>query len=106
MLLAEIGRGATLVAGFFWGLWLLPLGYPVMKSGAFPRVLGALLILGGFSLLTNLSLAVLTGRGIPMILVLDVGERLFVVWLLVKGVRVPSTDSPLTTSTPPLEGTP
>ena len=105
MLLAELGRAAALVAGLFWGLWLLPLGYLVMKSGAFPRVLGALLILGGLSLLANLFLAVLTGRGASLLLVLDVGELFFVVWLLVKGASVPPTASPLP-PTPRLEGTP
>jgi Domain of unknown function (DUF4386) len=100
MPMAEIGRGATLVAGMFWGLWLVPLGFLVMKSAALPRVIGALLIVGGFSLPANLSLAILTGRGVPFLLVLDAGEVFFVVWLLVKGAMVPPTGSPLAASTP------
>jgi len=104
MLLVEMQGSATLVAVLFWGLWLSPLGYVVMKSGSFPRVLGAFLILGGSSLLANVSLAVLTGRGVKLILVLDVGELFFVVWLLVKGAGARPADSPLTTA-PPVEGT-
>jgi Domain of unknown function (DUF4386) len=105
MLLVELQGSATLVAGLFWGLWLLPLGFLVMRSGSFPRVLGAFLILGGSSLLANLSLAVLTGRGVTLLLALDVGELLFVVWLLVKGVRVPSTNPRHGLSKPELPAT-
>jgi hypothetical protein len=35
------------MAMVFWGLWLLPLGYLILKSAALPRVLGVLLLLGG-----------------------------------------------------------
>lgn len=35
------------VASLFWGLWLLPFGWLVLRSGRIPRVLGLLLMLGG-----------------------------------------------------------
>lgn len=35
------------VANLFWGLWLLPFGYLVLRSGRLPRLLGVLLVLGG-----------------------------------------------------------
>ncbi len=35
------------VASLFWGLWLLPFGWLVLRSGRIPRVLGLLLVLGG-----------------------------------------------------------
>jgi hypothetical protein len=38
---------ALSMAMVFWGLWLLPLGYLILKSAALPRVLGVLLLLGG-----------------------------------------------------------
>lgn len=38
---------ALRVAMVFWGLWLLPLGHLILKSAQLPRVLGALLLLGG-----------------------------------------------------------
>jgi hypothetical protein len=38
-------RSAKLVA-IFWGLWLAPFGWLVVKSGAIPRILGVFLILG------------------------------------------------------------
>jgi hypothetical protein len=40
-------RSGLAIASLFWGLWLLPFGWLVLKSGCLPRVLGALLILGG-----------------------------------------------------------
>ena len=41
------------VAAIFWGLWLAPLGFLVVKSGAIPRILGALLMLGCLGYLAN-----------------------------------------------------
>lgn len=42
-----------LIATVFWGLWLLPFGYLVYKSGFLPKLLGVLLILGCFGYLIN-----------------------------------------------------
>lgn len=35
------------IATLFWGLWLLPFGYLILRSARLPRVLGALLMMGG-----------------------------------------------------------
>lgn len=43
-----------LVAMVFWGLWLLPLGYLVFRSGFLPKILGILLILGCMGYMVNL----------------------------------------------------
>lgn len=45
--LQRYGHGLRL-ASLFWGLWLLPFGWLVLRSGRLPRVLGVLLLLGGF----------------------------------------------------------
>lgn len=45
---------AMLFAWTFWGLWLLPFGYLVYRSGYLPRLLGALLMLGCLGYLINL----------------------------------------------------
>jgi len=37
----------------FWGLWLLPFGYLVYKSGFLPKILGILLMAGCFGYLVN-----------------------------------------------------
>ncbi|MYY43961.1 DUF4386 domain-containing protein [Elizabethkingia anophelis] len=42
-----------LIVTVFWGLWLLPFGFLVYKSGFFPKILGVLLMLGCFGYLVN-----------------------------------------------------
>ncbi len=75
-------------------VWILLLGYLVFKSGFLPRILGILLMLAGFCytvlavlffLFPNLDLT------IPGLLAF-IGESLFYLWLLIKGVNVPVTD--------------
>lgn len=44
--LRRYGYGLRL-ASLFWGLWLLPFGWLVLRSARLPRVLGLLLVLGG-----------------------------------------------------------
>ena len=77
--------GGTL-AFIFWGLWLLPLGYLVFKSGFFPRILGALLIMSGFGYVID-SFATVLGYGMNIGLLTAWGEILFILWLLIKGVN-------------------
>lgn len=42
-----------LLATIFWGLWLLPFGYLVYKSGFLPKILGVLLMLGCLGYVVN-----------------------------------------------------
>ncbi|HYK94462.1 MAG TPA: DUF4386 domain-containing protein [Candidatus Dormibacteraeota bacterium] len=96
MLAADLWRNGALLVGLFWGLWLLPLGYLVFRSGTFPKVVGALLILGGGSYLTVHFVSVLApslAGTVSYLLVGDIGELVFVVWLLVKGGRLPPSET-------------
>ena len=76
----------------FWGLWLLPFGLLVMRSGFLPRILGVLLIVNGFAYvvisLTWLLLpaygSVLFRASLPALL----GELWIMLWLLIKGAKV------------------
>jgi hypothetical protein len=43
-----------LVVTVFWGLWLLPLGYLIFRSGFLPKLLGLLLMLGCVGYMVNL----------------------------------------------------
>lgn len=52
MSLEAYGNG-ILLSEVFWGLWLLPFGYLVFKSGFLPRLLGVLLVAGGFGYLVD-----------------------------------------------------
>jgi hypothetical protein len=89
--LEEIGYA---VAKIFFGIWLLPLGYLVYKSGYFPKILGILLVIACFSYLIDFSTFFLFPsiyESISMLVVLPImiGEMAFTFWLLLKGAKIP-----------------
>ena len=69
--------------------WVLLLGYLVFKSGFLPRILGILLMLGGLCYTVSAILFFLFPNFDTMILGLFafIGEALFYLWLLIKGVK-------------------
>ncbi len=79
-------RGGT-IAFIFWGLWLFPLGYLVFKSGFLPRILGVLLMISCFGYVIN-SFATILGYTVNVGRFAALGEVLFILWLLIKGVNV------------------
>ena len=90
--LLQLRISGALVAGVFFGLWLLPLGYLARRSGYFPRALGILLIVGCFSYLVDLVETLLFpdfGHMLSPIVLLPaiVAELWMVGYLLTKGVR-------------------
>jgi hypothetical protein len=93
MLFADMYHaGGFIIAPMFFGLWLLPLGYLVIRSSCFPKVLGVILIVGCFSYLVALFVRALApdiGDSISPFAsaVQAVTELSFLVWLLVKGVK-------------------
>jgi hypothetical protein len=78
-----------LLAQVFWGLWLLPFGILVIKSGRFPRMLGWLLIVGCFGYVTASTQAVLAPtHGMAGQLAQAIGglsELAIIVWLFARG---------------------
>jgi hypothetical protein len=73
----------------FLSLWLLPLGYLVLKSGFLPRILGILLMIGCFGYLIDAVLFFLFANSAATLsLFAFIGELLFALWLLIKGVNV------------------
>lgn len=77
----------------FWGLWLLPFGFLVFKSGFYPRIIGVLLMIGCFGYLINFFGNTLYDD-YQNILVLQylkllptLGEFSICFWLLVVGAR-------------------
>jgi hypothetical protein len=92
MLFIELQRYGVLIIGVFWGLWLLPLGLLVYKSGLFPRVLGILLIVNCSAYLVDFLLAIVwPGVRASVAPVLNalctVGEIPLLLWLLIRGAR-------------------
>jgi len=80
------------IATIFWGLWLFPMGYLVFKSGYIPRILGVWLILGGFGYLIYVVTFIFFPSFEPIggiiSTITGMGEIVFGLWLLIKGVNV------------------
>ncbi|MDH6195940.1 hypothetical protein M2272_002580 [Mycobacterium frederiksbergense] len=96
MLFVDLQHDGYLIAQTYFGLWLLPLGYLVVKSGYFPKAVGILLMIGCFGHLMDVFARSLTPNfgetASPFALgVAAVAELSFIVWLLVKGVEVPAS---------------
>ena len=79
-------QGSTL-AFVFWGLWLFPLGYLVFKSGFLPKILGVLLMIACFGYVTD-SFATFLGYRVNVGMFAALGEVLFILWLVIKGVNI------------------
>ena len=82
----------------FWGLWLVPLGYLVIKSRQFPRLVGVLLIVAAVNWIGQFG-ANLLATGLPYVTAFGqvggVGEIVFAAWLLIFGIKVPATRAPV-----------
>jgi hypothetical protein len=82
----------------FWGLWLLPFGYLVYKSGFLPKFLGILLMAGCFGYLINFIGGFLFPRyadiGIAKFVSLPatIGEIGICLWLLIAGIKTHRTN--------------
>ena len=91
--LEEIGYA---IGKLFFGLWLLPLGYVVYKSGYFPKILGVMLAIACFSYLIDFGVFFLLPSVYESISILInmptmFFELAFTFWLLLKGANVPET---------------
>ncbi|HEV3218162.1 MAG TPA: DUF4386 domain-containing protein [Candidatus Acidoferrales bacterium] len=90
LFLSLSGQG-NLIAEIFWGLWLIPFGILVYKSGFLPRILGVLLVIACFGYLTD-SFASLLYPGYPTVVdtvtkILTAGELPIIFWLLIMGAK-------------------
>ncbi len=90
------GQGIQ-VATMYWGLWLLPLGILVYRSGFLPRILGVLVIVAGCMYVVDCLAYYLFpdyARIVALISTLPqgAGEIGFTGWMLLKGVRTDHMD--------------
>ncbi|MHB1134078.1 MAG: DUF4386 domain-containing protein, partial [Chloroflexota bacterium] len=97
LLFMELHAQGFLIAGIFFGGWMLPLGYVVYKSGYFPRVLGILLMVGSLgyvadTFVSSLLPSVGATYGPILFMPAAIAEIAFVLWLLIKGANVPAQD--------------
>ena len=98
------------VAGVFFGLWLLPLGYMLFRSGYAPKALATLVMVGSFGYVGDVIARVLIGSAsetLTPILVLPsvIAEVSLIVWLLAKGLRTPATGHSVPAATERLPAT-
>lgn len=94
MLFLKLHFQGFIVAQIFWGLWLIPFGVLVFKSGFLPRVLGVLLIAACFGYLANslVDLGVLPSNVVSRVVgQLTICELPIILWLLIRGAK----DQPL-----------
>ena len=92
MLFLKINDYTTIILEMFWGIWLLPFGMLVYKSGFIPRILGIFLILNGIAYIIPSSTSLLfpgyttivSRFAMPFWIL---GEISITLWLLIKGVK-------------------
>jgi len=84
------------VASIFWGLWLIPFGLLVVRSGWFPRILGYLLLVAGAAYVVDAFVTILVPALAPFVdgpaMLFEVGELPIIFWLAIKGVRTSHED--------------
>ena len=96
MLLLNVDRQGSLVSEMFWGLWLLPLGLLVYRSGFLPRFLGVWLFINGLAYMVISSTGLFSPQHLNLVSMIAtpilLGEVAFMIWLLIVGAREqPST---------------
>lgn len=77
----------TSVAFIFWGGWLLPLGYLIIRSGFLPKFLGILLLIAGLGYFAD-SFGNFLGFNVGVGIYTGWGEIVFLIWLLVRGINL------------------
>jgi hypothetical protein len=94
MLFLGLHNHGEFINEIFWGLWLLPFGLLVFRSGFLPRFLGVWLILNCFAYIA-LSLTALLfppyyEGAFKMAMPVLFGELAIILWLLIKGASPPT----------------
>jgi hypothetical protein len=91
MLFLNLHHYGIVVNEVFWGLWLLPFGILVYKSGFLPRILGVWLVLNCFAYLAQSVVGILQPQYLERVadiaFPLQLGEIAIMLWLVIMGVR-------------------
>jgi len=91
MLFINLYKNGSTIAQIPYGVWLLPLGYLVFKSGFLPKILGIFLIVDCFGLLIYVCQRfLLPDYGViayPCWVIGFIAEVSLTLWLLIKGVK-------------------
>lgn len=85
----DLHQAGYRIAQVFFGLWLLPLGFLVYRSGFLPRLIGVLLMIACLGYLADVVTFFLApGFGVVFSEFTFVGELALMGWLVVRGVNV------------------
>ena len=89
ILFLKLNSRGTMIATIFWGLWLLPLGYMIIKSPLFPRLIGWVVIAAGVGYTFNAFAYFLNIKGVvtEVMEYLTFGEVLWMLYVLILGAR-------------------
>ena len=89
LLFQHLHEKGFLIAQIFFGLWLAPLGYLVIKSGFIPKILGILLMIGfvgyEFDFFMKFVAPEYIALTYPGLAVATIAEIWMISWLLIKG---------------------
>jgi hypothetical protein len=80
------------LAKVFFGLWLIPLGLLIVRSGFLPKALGVLLVVGGVGYVVDVLVHFLAPQIAPTVTPIatapsGIAEVALILWLLIKGAK-------------------
>ena len=85
----NLHKAGYMIAQVFFGLWLLPLGILVYRSGFMPKLIGILLVVACLGYLIDVfTFFLVPGFSLVFSEFTFVGELLLLFWLLIRGVNV------------------
>ncbi|MBT4166044.1 DUF4386 domain-containing protein [archaeon] len=91
MFFLDLHGMGIIIASVFWGLWLIPQGMLIYKSGYFPKIFGHLMIIAGVAYTTMAFVQIIFPHlttVISMLEMITMGEVLFMIWVLFKGAKL------------------
>jgi Domain of unknown function (DUF4386) len=102
MLFVRLHSQGILINEMFWGLWLFPFGVLVFRSGFLPRFIGVWLMINcfGYVALSVIALFFPTyyEAAFKWAQPLLFGELAIMLWLLIKGAKVPGNGNGVQTA--------
>lgn len=88
ILLLKLHEFGLHIVGIFFGLWLLPIGYLIIRSNFIPKFIGCLLLLTCFGYLIDFTTSLLFPNiGFLISEYTWLGEVLMVLWLIMYGFK-------------------
>ena len=93
MLKLQTYQNGIVLIGVFWGIWLIPFGQLVYKSGFIPKIFGVFLVAGGISYLIDVAVFILfpsfhDQTNILVAITSSIAELSMVLWFLLKGISI------------------